>query len=119
MFTRPAWLLGLEEGALLIAAVSLYQHFHFSWILFAALFFAPDLFMLGYLANPRLGAGMYNLGHFVVIPLVLLAAGYSGNRPLLMAIGLIWICHIAFDRMLGYGLKYPSAFKDTHLQRVL
>jgi hypothetical protein len=31
---------------------------------------------------------------------------------------LIWIAHIGVDRALGYGLKYPSSFKDTHLQRV-
>ena len=30
----------------------------------------------------------------------------------------IWIAHIGFDRLLGYGLKYPSDFKDTHLRRL-
>jgi hypothetical protein len=30
-------------------------------------------------------------------------------------IALIWIAHIAFDRLLGFGLKYPTQFKDTHL----
>jgi len=24
----------------------------------------------------------------------------------------------AFDRLLGYGLKYPTYFKDTHLQHI-
>jgi hypothetical protein len=28
------------------------------------------------------------------------------------------MAHIGFDRTLGYGLKYPTFFKDTHLQRV-
>jgi hypothetical protein len=28
---------------------------------------------------------------------------------------LIWTAHIAMDRALGYGLKYPTAFKSTHL----
>ena len=119
MFTRPAWLLRFEEAALLAAAVFAYAHLHFGWPLFAVLFFAPDLFMLGYLANPRLGAAIYNLGHFLVVPLALLAAGYTTRRPQLMAIGLIWLSHIAFDRMLGYGLKYPAQFKDTHLQHVV
>ena len=31
---------------------------------------------------------------------------------------LIWLAHIGADRALGYGLKYPTHFKDTHLQRV-
>jgi len=33
-------------------------------------------------------------------------------------VALIWFAHIGADRALGYGLKYPSAFSDTHLQRV-
>jgi hypothetical protein len=33
-------------------------------------------------------------------------------------IALIWLAHIGADRLLGYGLKYPTAFKDTHLSRV-
>jgi hypothetical protein len=30
----------------------------------------------------------------------------------------ISIVHTGVDRAFGYGLKYPSGFKDTHLQRV-
>jgi hypothetical protein len=118
MFTRPAWLLRLEEAGLLPAAVLFYVHFHFSWLLFGVLFLAPDLFMLGYLAGPRVGAAIYNLGHFLLVPLGLFFVGYSTHRSLLMAIGIIWAGHIAFDRLLGYGLKYPAHFKDTHLQHV-
>ena len=118
MFTRPALLLRIEEGALLTAAVLLYAHLHFSWLLFAVLFFAPDLSMLGYLANPRTGAALYNLGHFVLAPLALLAFGCATARPLAVAIAIIWFSHIAFDRLLGYGLKYPTHFKDTHLQHI-
>jgi hypothetical protein len=32
-----------------------------------------------------------------------------------LPIALIWTAHISFDRALGYGLKYFSAFGDTHL----
>jgi Domain of unknown function (DUF4260) len=35
-----------------------------------------------------------------------------------MAVALIWFAHIGMDRTVGYGLKYPTSFKDTHLQRV-
>jgi hypothetical protein len=35
-----------------------------------------------------------------------------------MQIALIWLAHIGLDRMLGYGLKYPTEFKDTHMQHV-
>jgi hypothetical protein len=33
----------------------------------------------------------------------------------LFAIAAIRAAHIEFDRMPGYGLKYASAFSDTHL----
>jgi hypothetical protein len=91
---------------------------HFSWLLFAVLFFAPDLFMLGFLLNARVGAAVYNLGHFLLLPLGVFAVGYFAAHPLLEGIGIIWFSHIVFDRMLGYGLKYPTFFKDTHLQRL-
>jgi hypothetical protein len=118
MLTRPAWLLRLEEAGLLTAAVLLYVHFHFSWLLFGVLCLAPDLFMLGYLANPQLGAALYNLGHFRLAPLILFAVACGAHRSLPIAIAIIWFSHIAFDRLLGYGLKYPTQFKDTHLQHV-
>ncbi len=116
--TRPAILLRIEELALLTAIVLLYHHLHFSWLTFVILFLAPDLFMLGYLLNARIGAALYNLAHTLFIPLMLLAAALYLQHPTAEAVALIWIAHIAFDRLLGYGLKYPTQFKDTHLQRI-
>ncbi len=37
------------------------------------------------------------------------------SRPILLTFALIWVAHIGFDRMLGYGLNYPTAFGHTHL----
>jgi hypothetical protein len=118
MFTRPALLLKFEDTCLLIAATLLYLHLHFSGLLFAILFFAPDLSMLGYLVNPRTGSAIYNLGHTLALPIILFVIAYATQHQLLTAIALIWIAHIAFDRLLGYGLKYPTFFKDTHLQHI-
>jgi hypothetical protein len=118
MFTRPALLLPIEEFSLLAASVLLYSHLHYSWWLFAALFLAPDLFMLGYLINPRTGAAMYNAGHARFVPLGLFAFAWYGGHPVSAAVAIIWFSHIAFDRLLGYGLKYPAHFKDTHLQHI-
>jgi len=118
MFSRPSLVLRLEESALLLLTVTVYRQLHFSGLLFAALFLAPDLFMLGYAGNPRVGAVVYNLGHARFVPLALLAVGYCGGRRVLMALALVWFAHIAFDRVFGYGLKYPTFFKDTHLQRL-
>jgi hypothetical protein len=118
MLTRPSQLLRIEEAALLTATVLLYAHLHFSWVLFGVLFFAPDLFMLGYLVNPRLGSAIYNCAHTLTVPLVVAAIGWMQHRDVLLAIAIIWFGHIAFDRMLGYGLKYPAHFGDTHLQHL-
>jgi Domain of unknown function (DUF4260) len=118
MLDRPPLLLRIEEAALLLATILAYQHFHFSWLLFAVLFLTPDLFMLGYLANPRIGAATYNLVHTLFLPVLLFLIAFQTHRPLLQAIAIIWTSHIAADRLLGYGLKYPAHFKDTHLQHL-
>jgi hypothetical protein len=118
MLTRPSTLLRLEEALLLIAAIFTYQHLHYSWLLFAILFLTPDLFMLGYLVNVRIGAPTYNLAHTLTLPLALLLLSYLQHWHLAPVIALIWTAHIAFDRLLGYGLKYPTCFKDTHLQHI-
>ena len=74
--------------------------------------------MLGYVAGPRVGALSYDLVHAYVGPLALGVVGVLVGADLAMELALIWAAHIGADRLLGYGLKYPSAFKDTHLQRV-
>jgi len=116
MLTRPSALLRIEEAALLLATLYAYQHLHSSWLLFATLFLTPDLFMLGYLANARVGAAIYNLAHTLSLPLALFFISYLQHWHL--ALALIWTAHIALDRLLGYGLKYPTYFKDTHLQHI-
>jgi hypothetical protein len=63
MLTRPATLLHIEEAVILLLILFAYHHLHASWLLFAILFLTPDLFMLGYLLNTRVGAATYNLVH--------------------------------------------------------
>jgi hypothetical protein len=118
MLTRPSLLLRTEEAILLLLTLFAYQHLHASWLLFAILFLTPDLFMLGYLLNTRAGAATYNLAHTLTLPLTLLLATYIQHWRLALELALIWTAHIAFDRLLGYGLKYPTYFKDTHLQHI-
>ncbi len=74
--------------------------------------------MLGYLANVRWGATLYNLAHTVSWPALLAGSALLLHRNELLPLALISIGHIEFDRALGYGLKFPTFFKDTHLQRV-
>ena len=106
------------EGAA-IAAVSIlaYAQLGGSWIMFAVLILSPDLFMLGYLAGPRIGAFCYNLGHSYLTPLALAAGAWVFDSSLGFELALIWVTHIAADRAIGYGLKYATHFKDTHLNR--
>jgi hypothetical protein len=118
MLTKPRVLLHLEGAFVLLLSVLLYKQIHASWLLFFVLILAPDLFMLGYLLNVRIGAGLYNLVHTYVGPLVLVAVSIFVKYPLLLPLCLIWVAHLGMDRMLGFGLKYPTHFKDTHLQHV-
>jgi Domain of unknown function (DUF4260) len=115
---RPAALLRIEGVALLALSVLLYRVNGGSWLLFGALLLAPDLSMLGYLAGPKVGAAIYNAFHTYALPAVVGALGMIFASPLAIAVSLIWFAHIGVDRTVGYGLKYPTSFKDTHLQRV-
>ena len=75
MLTKPRWLLQAEGAAILLVTLILYAQDHFHWWLYALLFLAPDLSMLGYVVNVRVGAAMYNLAHTLTVPLTLLAVG--------------------------------------------
>jgi hypothetical protein len=118
MLTKPRYLLHLEGASILFLAIFLYRAGHFRWWLFAVLILAPDLIMLGYLWNVRIGSALYNLVHTLSAPVLLLVASQFVHSGALLPLCLIWIAHIGMDRMLGYGLKYPTQFNDTHLQHV-
>ena len=99
-------------------ALALYFHADYGWVLLVVLALAPDLAAVGYLAGNRVGAAAYNAAHTYAGPVALATIGVLGDIDPAMQLSLIWLVHIGADRLLGYGLKYPSAFKDTHLQRV-
>jgi hypothetical protein len=115
---RPAALLRAEGMTMLAGSALLYWLYGGSWWLFALLLLAPDASMLGYLGGPRFGAAAYNAFHCYPLPAVLAAFGLLGGFPLALAVALVWFAHIGMDRAVGYGLKYPTAFGDTHLDRV-
>jgi len=114
----PRRLLQAEGFALFAAGIALYIDADFSILALVLLFLAPDLSALGYLVNERVGSLTYNAVHTEALPLALGAIGVIADAEVAVQLALIWLAHIGIDRMLGYGLKYPSAFKDTHLQRV-
>jgi hypothetical protein len=114
----PKLLLRLEGGATAALAVLLYVRGGGGWLLFAILILAPDLSIFGYVLGPRLGSAIYNGVHNLVLPFALAAAGLLLASQLGVWVALIWTAHIGADRLLGFGLKYPTEFKDTHLARV-
>ena len=118
MHTFPAVWLRLEGLVVLIASLLLYAQHGRGWLLFAALFLAPDLSMLGYVRGPIVGAATYNAAHTYAVSLTLAILGLLLGQPVLVALSLIWSAHIGFDRALGYGLKLRSGFQDTHLGRI-
>jgi hypothetical protein len=106
----------LEGLVVLAGSIAAYQEWApHGWGYFLLLFLVPDLSMLGYLRSPQLGATIYNLGHTYLGPGLLLLVASVLDLPEVGAVGLIWTGHIGFDRLLGYGLKLPSSFRETHL----
>jgi hypothetical protein len=111
-------LLRLEGLAISVGATVLFAKVDASWWIFVALILAPDVAFIAYAAGPRVGAAAYNLTHNLILPIALGATGVLVNSDAITAVALTWLAHIGVDRLLGYGLKYPTAFKDTHMQRV-
>ena len=110
--------LRLEGGAILVLALLLYARSGGPWTTFLLLFLVPDLSILAYAIGPRVGAALYNAAHSYVGPLLLYAVAVDFGMAGEGSASLIWLGHIGLDRALGLGLKYPSAFRDTHLGRI-
>jgi Domain of unknown function (DUF4260) len=118
--SRSTVVLLLRLEGLLVAAVTaiLYARTGASWWLFAALWLAPDLSMLGYLTGrPCWGARIYNAFHTYLLPGLLALAALALHVRGALPFALIWINHIGVDRLMGYGLKYSDGFGFTHLGR--
>ncbi|GAA4374154.1 DUF4260 domain-containing protein [Hymenobacter koreensis] len=110
--------LKIEELAELLLAVVVFSQLPYAWWVLPAVFLLPDLSALGYLAGPRLGALSYNLFHHKVLAVACGVVGWLLGMPVVMLAGTVLFAHAAFDRLLGYGLKYPTSFQDTHLGRI-
>jgi len=108
-------ILNLEDLGKLIGAYVLTLYLGFSWWMFFAWLLAPDLSMIGYLVNSKVGAWLYNIVHHQGLAVLVGVAGlWLGDSSLQFA-GLLLFGHSAMDRIFGYGLKYEDDFKNTHL----
>jgi hypothetical protein len=112
---NPKSVLRLEGLAVFAAATAAYFLLGAPLWLFVVLALAPDIAMLGYLAGSDFGSGLYNAFHTYLGPLPLAGVGVLVGPSSIVWVALIWAAHIGMDRAVGYGLKYPSGFKDTHL----
>lgn len=109
--------LKLEEAAM--AAMGIYLLSKYSlglpiW-LWTIIFFSPDISMLGYLIDIKMGAICYNVFHHKSIALMVTAIGFYLHFDVMISIGILLFAHASFDRIFGYGLKYFDGFKNTHL----
>jgi hypothetical protein len=107
-----------EGLAVLMFSILLYWNFGARWWLFVLLLLVPDLSMLGYAVNPRVGRLSYNIVHSYVLPLCVAIATIVTHSVRLLPLVCIWTAHIGMDRLLGYGLKVSDMFGDTHLGRL-
>ncbi|HJT63674.1 MAG TPA: DUF4260 domain-containing protein [Candidatus Limnocylindria bacterium] len=112
------WILRVESAAIGLLGVAAFLTLGGSPLLLVPAMLAPDLSALGYLAGPRVGAVTYNLVHNWALAVAFAFVAIIGNELWPMQVAAILAAHVGFDRALGYGLKLPSSFKDTHLGRI-
>jgi hypothetical protein len=114
----PRIWLRLEGFAALLAGAALYLRSDGDPIWLVPLVLAVDVSMVGYLAGPGPGSITYNLAHNWAVALLVIGAGVFLAVPALVLAGAVLVAHVGFDRLAGYGLKYPTGFSDTHLGRI-
>jgi hypothetical protein len=112
------WWLRAEGAAAFVAGLAIYGWLGGSWLAAVPLLLVPDVSMVGYLRGPRLGASIYNVAHNWALGLTVLGIAFVTSVTWLAMAGAILVAHVGMDRALGYGLKLPTSFQDTHLGRI-
>jgi hypothetical protein len=107
--------LRIEAAVVCAASVWVYAQSGRGWGLFAALILVPDASLAGYLGGLRVGAAVYNAVHSYAAPLLLALCSAATGHGAWVPFFAIWTAHNALDRAVGYGLKYPTSFGETHL----
>ncbi|MEZ0241535.1 MAG: DUF4260 domain-containing protein [Chloroflexota bacterium] len=111
-------LLRLEGVAAFGAGVALYLANGGLWLALIPLLLVPDVSMVGYLRDPKLGALLYNVAHNWALGLAVLGLGFLSGQTWLVIAGAVLVAHVGMDRVFGYGLKLPTSFQETHLGRI-
>ena len=110
--------LKLEEAAMFLACLGYLIVHEVPWWSYLLLLLGPDIGMVGYLINPKIGAYIYNLFHHKGVAIAVGAAGFLICSEVILMAGVVLFGHSSMDRVFGYGLKYTEAFKNTHLGRI-
>jgi hypothetical protein len=110
-----SWLIKLEETASFGLALYLFSFLRTGTWVFWMFLLSPDLSMLGYLINPKIGAVLYNFFHHKALGILCYVGGTIAGHEILQVSGLILFAHASMDRIFGYGLKYTDSFSHTHL----
>ena len=108
-------LLKFEEAFMFGLSIFLFSKLDYAWWWYPLLILTPDLSMVGYLMDTRLGAFVYNFIHHKALGISLFVLGVVLANQFLQLTGLILFGHSSMDRALGYGLKYSDSFQKTHL----
>ncbi len=110
----------IEAAIVFVTAIALFAYLDHSlvWWLAVILFFLPDVSFAGYALGPKVGAVVYNVVDVYALGMVFLAVGFAIGSGAVAALGALWMGHVGFDRMLGFGLKSPEGFKITHLGHI-
>src|SRR3954451_7512688 len=112
-----SWL-RLEGAAAFAAGLGVFGMTGGNWLFVIPLLLVPDVSALGYVAGPRVGAFTYNLAHTWVPGILVLGLGVWTGLTAVELAAAILLAHVGMDRALGYGLKLPTSFQDTHLGRI-
>jgi hypothetical protein len=110
--------LQLEELGLFLFGIFLFNQLPFAWWWFLVLILAPDLSMIGYVFGNKIGAFSYNLFHHRGVAIFIYLLGLHYGNDWVQLVGIILFAHASMDRMFGYGLKYETGFKFTHLGEI-
>ena len=108
-------ILKIEEVCFLVLSIYLFSLLHFDWWWFLVLILVPDISMLAYIVNSKLGAISYNLFHHKGLAILIYLAGVYINNEFIQLAGIMLFGHASMDRVFGYGLKYSDSFNHTHL----
>ena len=111
-------ILKLEETLMFVLGIYLFSLLDYQWWWFLVLILAPDIGMLGYLFGNKIGAFCYNAFHHKGLAIAIYLVGIYLSLPLLQLAGIILFSHASMDRIVGYGLKFESGFKYTHLGEI-